>query len=83
MSATDSVVPHPILTDEETLPPLKALDGSSRLENEERSISRLSQAQKLEAEGLDAKPLDRICAARRNQAITDGYSLIVLSDRAM
>ena len=69
-------VPHPILTDKETAA-IKALDGYRGWKTKTIDITFEKSAG---AEGL-MPAVDRICA-EAEQAIADGYSLIVLSDRA-
>jgi glutamate synthase (NADPH/NADH) large chain len=69
-------VPHPILTDEETSA-IKALDGYRSWKT--RTID-MTWARSEGAKGL--KPaIERICR-EAEQAIADGYGLVVLSDRA-
>ncbi len=68
-------VPHPILTDEE-LSAIRGLDGYRDWKTKAIDIT---WAKSDGPQGL--KPaLDRICQ-EAEQAITDGYSLVVLSDR--
>jgi glutamate synthase (NADPH/NADH) large chain len=83
-------VPHPILTDEETTA-IKNLDGYRGWKTKtiditfERPASRGAERDG-DGDGTPGAPLvaalDRICAAAE-QAIADGYSLVVLSDRDM
>ncbi|MCA9074215.1 MAG: glutamate synthase subunit alpha, partial [Planctomycetaceae bacterium] len=69
-------VPHPILTDEETAA-IKALDGFRGWKTKTIDITFDKSAG---TNGL-LPAVDRICA-EAEQAIADGYSLVVLSDRA-
>lgn len=68
-------VPHPILTDEE-LAAIRSLDGYRGWKTKTIDIT---WAKSEGHKGLPAA-LDRICA-EAEQAIADGYSLVVLSDR--
>ncbi len=69
------LVPHPILTNEE-LAALKAMDYRGW---RSRTID-ITYPREEGAAGL-VQALDRICA-EAEQAISDGYSLVILSDRA-
>ena len=74
-------VPHPILTDEECAA-IKSLDGYRGWKSRviDATFERPTEADRDSAGQLLLKAVDRICQ-EAEQAIHDGYSLVVLSDR--